>query len=218
MSFPLMAQAIRSDIDDCYAKWLMVVLSDHADEETHQCWPSLDLLAKRTKMNRVTVTRKMNWLEENGWLTRKRGNSTRSTLYTIFPTAVAESNDVVAQSNPNLSYKPINKSMSQSPKRKVRLTIPDDWLPEESLMKTITEKAKGDIDHDYEVNQFRDYHNAKGSRFKDIGRAYQYWTNNRIKWNAESKSDSTSTGNKRSYGSRSKASFFGGIYNQIKNQ
>ena len=35
MAFLLMAKAIKSEIPDCYAKWLMVVLADHANEDTH---------------------------------------------------------------------------------------------------------------------------------------------------------------------------------------
>ena len=33
MSFLLMARAMKSDIPDCYAKWLMVALCDHANED-----------------------------------------------------------------------------------------------------------------------------------------------------------------------------------------
>ena len=65
MAFTLMAKAIQADIQDCHAKWLMVILADHANEYTHECWPSLDRLATRACMNKSTVTRKLNWLEVN---------------------------------------------------------------------------------------------------------------------------------------------------------
>ncbi len=207
MSFLLMARAMKSDIPDCYAKWLMVALCDHANEESHQCWPSLDLLAKRTAMNRTTVTRKLNWLEDNGWIQRKRGNNRRSTLYTVYPTLVAQCNSIGAESNTNLSYKP--KQIIKEQKM-----IPDDWKPSDELMLRLKEEG-GNIDYDYEINQFRDYHNAKGSKFKDINRAFQYWLRNSIKWNADRTSNQTSTRGKQSNRTRQKPSFFNGIYTRI---
>lgn len=200
---------MKCEIDDCYAKWLMVCLADHANEESHQCWPSLDLLAKRTKMNRVTVTRKLNWLEKEGWIIRKRGTNNRSTLYTIFPDVVAQCNSVVAESNTNLSYKPKQISVE----KQVRLSVPNDWQPNDDLIASI--KKRGHIDHDHETDQFRNFHNAKGSTFKDIGRAYQYWCNNRIKWDTDKQSDTKTTGSKQSTSRYKKPSIFGGIYTRI---
>ena len=206
MSFILMARAMKADIKDCYAKWLLVCLADPADEERHRCWPSLERLAKRSSMNRVTVTRKLNYLESNGYLIRKRGNSMKSTIYTIFPDdsekLVAQCNEVVAESNPNLSTKLYNN---------VAL---DKWLPNDTLKNSINEK--GELDHDNETTQFINYHLAKGTRFKDISRGYRYWCNNRLKWNAESKSSSKINGGKQSSHNRHKPSFFSGVVDQIK--
>ena len=115
-----MARAIKADIPDCYAKWLMVVLADHANEDTHECWPSLARLSDRTQMSVPTITRKLNWLEEQGLVTRVRGSNQRSTLYTIFPiaesnTTVAHSKSTVAEGNTNLSDKLSTKGLSISP-------------------------------------------------------------------------------------------------------
>lgn len=205
MAFILMAKAVKHKINDPLAKWLLVALSDYANEDSHQCWPSLDTLAERTAMNRVTVTRKLNWLEEHGLIQRLRGNNKRSTLYTVFPTIVAQCNSIVAESNTNLSYKP-----KQTKERKL---IPDDWRPTDDVIA----RYKGeDIDHEYEINQFRDYHNAKGSTFKDINRAYQYWIRNSIKWGADRKRSAEATANQRSTKGRQGSSFFGGIYTRVK--
>ena len=204
-----MARAMKADIKDCYAKWLLVCLADHADEERHRCWPSLERLAERSSMNRVTVTRKLNYLEQNGYLTRKRGNSIKSTVYTIFPSVpeklVAECNKVVAESNTNLSPKPINKNESL-----------DKWKPDDTLIESINEK--GELNHDNETTQFINYHLAKGTKFKDISRGYRYWCNNRLKWDAESKSNSKINRGKQSNSYRQKSSFFGGVVDQIKSQ
>jgi DNA-binding MarR family transcriptional regulator len=52
-----------------------------------QCWPSLDDIADATKMSRKNVTRMLDILENEGWITRtKRSNAygmQRSTLYTL---------------------------------------------------------------------------------------------------------------------------------------
>ena len=201
MSFVLMAKAIATKIDDPLAKFLMVVLADHANEESHKCFPSLDRLAERTSMNRVTVTRKLNYLQELGYLTRDRGNSKRSTIYTIFPT-VAHSTSAVAESNTNLSTKLNNNIVTYVPSQELR----------EALNK------KGELDHDHETDQFRDFHLAKGTTFKDINRGYRFWCNNRIKWNAERASSNTATRGKRSSSRRQKSSFFSGIYNSIQSE
>ena len=52
-----------------------------------QCWPSLDDIAEATMLSRMHVTRMLNALEKDGWVTRtKRSNRhgmATSTLYTI---------------------------------------------------------------------------------------------------------------------------------------
>ena len=172
MSFILMAKAVNESIPDALCKWLLVVLADHANEETHTCFPSLD-----------------------------RGSSKRSTIYTIFPT-VAHSNAPVAESNPNLSIKPINNI--------------EGYIPNKELIDQINKK--GELDHDHETNQFVDFHIAKGTKFKDINRAYRFWCNNRIKWNTERSSSSTTTKGWSAHNNRRKSSIFGGIYNKIQSE
>jgi len=204
MSFILMAKAIQADIKNCHAKWLMVVLADHANEETHQCWPSLDRLQARTHMDKSTVTRKLNWLEENGWITRERGNSKRSTLYTIFPTD-AHSISAVADCTPNLSL------TSQSNKRKKREQIPDEWVPNEDLRISIDTIMKENFDHDFEASQFKDYHQSKGNVFADIGKAYRGWLRNGVKWGTAKTVGGKTVGNSRPTSGRQKTSYFSRI-------
>ena len=55
MSFLLMAQTIKINVKDPLAKWLLLVLADYSNEDTGQCYPSLNTLAKRTEMHIATV-------------------------------------------------------------------------------------------------------------------------------------------------------------------
>jgi len=81
MSFILMAKALKVDFPDAHTKLLMLALADHANEETGECFPSLTRLAKRACMSKSTVAVKLNWLEENKWITRDRGTFNKSTRY-----------------------------------------------------------------------------------------------------------------------------------------
>jgi len=81
MSFILMAKALKVDFPDAHTKLLMLALADHANEETGECFPSLTRLAKRACMSKSTVSVKLNWLEENKWISRDRGTFNKSTRY-----------------------------------------------------------------------------------------------------------------------------------------
>lgn len=207
MSFLLMAKVIKDDIHDCYAKWLMVVLADYADEETHQCWPSIQRLVQRTEMARSTVLRKLDWLEENNFLSRKSGDSTKSNIYTIYPEVVSQRHHVVSERHPNLS-----KNLSDK-KRMVLVT--EDWQPSEELCLDINSKLKEDQDHEYETDQFRNYHASKGSKFVNIDLAYRGWCRRAAKWRAERGRASKAQGVKGSTRGRQKASHFAGIIHRL---
>tara|TARA_R110000772_G_scaffold67349_3_gene149611 strand:+ start:336 stop:1049 length:714 start_codon:yes stop_codon:yes gene_type:complete len=100
MSFILMAKALKVDFPDAHTKLLMLALADHANEETGECFPSLTRLAKRACMSKSTVAVKLNWLEENKWITRDRGTFNKSTRYYLNldkETVVREEDEVVRQ-------------------------------------------------------------------------------------------------------------------------
>ena len=209
MAFLLMARAIKSEIPDCYAKWLMVVLADHANEDTHLCWPSLRRLSERTAMSVATVTRKLQWLEDNGYLTRDRGHTGTSTRYIIFPEGIADSNTPVAECNTNLSV------TSQYNKAK-KSGVPDDWLPSADLCQSINDKHKVTIDHVTETDKFINYHQATGKKFASLDRAYRYWCSNHIEYTAARGGRSANAGGKQSGASRQAASHFARVHNRLQ--
>ncbi|WP_372411835.1 helix-turn-helix domain-containing protein [Streptomyces luteireticuli] len=65
-----MAWAFRQDIEKPGAKLVLLALCDHADE-AWSCYPGQKLLARKTSQGERTVRRHLEWLEEQGFLTRK---------------------------------------------------------------------------------------------------------------------------------------------------
>ena len=176
MSFLLMAKTIKTNVKDPLAKWLLLVLADYSNEDTGQCYPSLNTLAKRTEMNVVTVTRKLNYLETNGFIKRQQ-RPARSTMYQLI---LAESNTPVAESNTpycTQQHKPISKPIKQ--------LIKEDYFPTKELQEKLTIKY-GRIDFKNETDKFIDYHQSKGNKFVDVKAAYRNWISNAVKYEAES--------------------------------
>jgi hypothetical protein len=64
------------------AKAVLIALADHADERGH-CWPSIDLLARKTELNRTTVIRSLQRLEEREVIRRRRSKGGTSTRYDL---------------------------------------------------------------------------------------------------------------------------------------
>ena len=85
MSVRCMAWAWTVDID-ASSKLVLLALADHANDEDHECWPSLMHLTRKCSFkDKSTTLRHLNHLEDEGLIRRKRGNSNTSTRY-ILPT------------------------------------------------------------------------------------------------------------------------------------
>ena len=121
-----MADAMRLDIDDALAKWLLVTLCDYANEQG-ECWPSTFTLAKRTGMGRSTVAKKLNTLVDAGYITRMPTAFTSTTYrVSLVDTGVSDVDTTVSEVGSNLSvtnHKPIKK----------KTVIPDDWVASPEL-------------------------------------------------------------------------------------
>jgi hypothetical protein len=68
MSFQAVAWAIEVRVGDPILKNLLMAICHHADRETWSCWPSQDLLAYETEVSKRTIQRKLEELEERGFL------------------------------------------------------------------------------------------------------------------------------------------------------
>lgn len=72
MSIPHLNAAWTARIADPQAKLVLVRLADRADKTTSLCWPSLSDLVADTELGRSTVCRKLDMLEQLGWIIRNR--------------------------------------------------------------------------------------------------------------------------------------------------
>jgi len=69
MSIQALNWALAQDqIKNTGTKFVLLILCNYADE-TGQCYPSRETIAKKTAMSVRSVQRHINWLAENGFLT-----------------------------------------------------------------------------------------------------------------------------------------------------
>ena len=201
--FHHIADAIRADIDDPLAKWLLVTLCDYANDKG-LCWPSTFTLAHRTGMSRATVARKLNKLEEMGLIARLDQGKMYYIKLSHSETGVSQSETVtVSQCDTKLPR-------TNNPKK----GVPDGWLPSVELVTSINSKASVEIDHEHEAALFRDYHRSKGNRFADIDAAYRNWVRRSLGWRTE-KGSRPSTFSPRSASGNTQSDRFGAYLDSI---
>lgn len=167
--FMTMAAAMKADIRDALAKWMLVTLADYANDE-NICWPSIETLSKVTGMGTGTVSRKLALLIELGHIERIHQPFTSTRYRILLPQSGAS---VAPERGSNLSR------TYQTPKRASKMQVPNDWQPSAKVIADIDDARSRNgqeaIDHDYETNQFRDFHQSKGNTFKDFNLAYRGW-------------------------------------------
>ena len=105
MSFVHMAAAMHSKIGDPLAKLLLIAIADRADKDTGQCWPSLARLCGDTEMSRASVTRRLAYLEQRGFIQRTQRDQ-QSTLYTL---SLTETGGSLSQ-----RHEPISNNLSKN--------------------------------------------------------------------------------------------------------
>ena len=182
------------------AKIVLYWLADHHNGETGACFPSLKTLEAECEMNRSTIVRHLTALEEAGLISRIRrtrdNGSQTSTTYLLKLAPVAERNgpccktqqEPVAKRDPhNLgSYNPVNEPIgSEDPKpakRKRSCSLPDGWVPSDRNIEDAMKRGFSTEETNHEAEQFRNYHHAKGSTFKDWDAAWRTWLGNAKKF------------------------------------
>ena len=167
--FAIMATAMKAEIKDALAKWMLVTLADYANDEAI-CWPSIETLAKVTGMGTGTVSRKLALLIELGFIERIHKPFTSTRYRLLLPQSGASAAPEWG-SNLSRTYK--------TPKRASKMQVPDDWQPSAKVVASINDarltNGQEAIDHEYEASQFCDFHRSKGNTFKDFDLAYRGW-------------------------------------------
>ena len=209
MSFILMAHAMKLEIPDPYAKWLLLCLADYANEETRSCFPSVKTLSKRTSISESTLYVKLNWLEKHGYISRISGTHNKSNIYTVNLGVLRESEGLLRQTDTNLS-----SNLSKTNRR--RKSLNDGWKPSSKCLSNLKEKY-GEIDYDNETDKFINYHLAKGSVFVDPERAYLNWIRNAVNFQAKDKRFEQFKKDKVSSGNRSGSSIYARLHNKLHN-
>lgn len=72
------------------------------------------------------------------------------------------------------------KPPSSKPKRACQ--IPDGWVPNDKNIEDATNRNFSQQEIDHEANQFRDYHLAKGTTYKDWNAGWRTWLGNARKF------------------------------------
>ena len=165
--FSMMADAMRLDIKDPLAKWLLVTLCDYANDQG-ECWPSTFTLAKRTGMGRSTVAKKLNVLIDGGYIERLP-TAFNSSTYRVYvgDTGVSVVDTPVSEVGSNLSV------TNHKPEK---IAIPNDWIASTELRAEIDALPNiKEIDHDAEQIEFREYWQAEGRKYVSWDRKYKWF-------------------------------------------
>jgi DNA-binding transcriptional MocR family regulator len=180
------------------AKIVLYWLADHHNETTGQCFPSIKRLVDLCEMDRATVIRHINNLVEMGLVnrierTRDNGSQTSNAYELMLKNAtppVAKCDPTPLQNcdphNPVINN-PVNINLfgaeaAKPSKQKKAIALPENWVPSDKNTADAQERGFTMQEIDHEADQFRNYHIAKGSTFKNWDAAWRTWLGNARKF------------------------------------
>lgn len=176
MSVTKLAQVLKTPMNDPIAKFTLLVLADHYNDSTGQCYPSVDTIAEIVGCNRRTVLRKLKELEQAGYIQRqKRFNKTdlyeiaigdNLTGDTVSPLGVTESH--------TNAYRTLNN------KKKAKITLLSEWQPTEDCIQHCKDKG---IDPDFiweQITLWNEQHGNK-AKYASLSAFYKGWVNREAK-------------------------------------
>lgn len=180
---------------------LYCVLHRYADNQTMECFPSIQTLARRAHCTARTVQRALDELVELGAVKKKpRKNTTgspQSNLYILkrVPSKMSGGGDknvrgVVSKMSPGgvknvtLTRTTELEPVELEPPIKGKPKNADDYEPSQRIIEDQPVKYPG-IDLSAELEAFRDFHMSKGSQFKDWDRAFRTWLGKAVKWSSK---------------------------------
>jgi DNA-binding transcriptional MocR family regulator len=203
MSFQAVAWAIEVRVGDPILKNLLMAICHHADRENWSCWPSQDLLAYETEVSKRTIQRKLEELEERGFIRIEKrrnldGTQANSILTVTGGQAVTlqppvDKNGLTGGQKPGVpgdnTCPPVKKQEEQEeqslfaplPKKK-RQTIPKTYPMTDSHKKYATDRGLAETYAQNVFENFKNHHTAKGTLMLDWDAAWRTWVGNEIKF------------------------------------
>lgn len=181
------------------AKIVLYWLADHHNGETGACFPSLNTLANECEMQRSTVVRHLDALEEMGLIerierTRPNGSRTSTAYKLSIKQPVAKSNSPcckndqppVAKSDPHnlgnitTEVEPVGAQMDLLPKPKPRRAqqMPEGWVPNDTNIQDAIDRNFSQQEISHEADKFRNYCHANGKAYKNFDAAWRNWLGN----------------------------------------
>lgn len=182
---------------------VLVALADYCNDDG-ECWPSVAAIARKARMTDRGVQKICARLCEIGWLQIDQSAGRRGcNLYRITPERGSPPNVVHPEHRsppPRTPFTPTPEPRSPEPsfnhqepsgdilppkakRQSPDMELPEGWVPSDK--NTADAEAKGftitEINHHAE--QFRNYHHAKGSRFRNWDAAWRTWLGNARKFN-----------------------------------
>lgn len=178
-------------------KLVVISLADQANDEG-VCWPSMASLTRRTCLSERAVRNALRDLEAGGYL-QTHYREGRSSYYTVTPARAAprqEMPDTPAPRaphpgttcrtprqqvppEPSLNHQgTVTESVGAAAPSKMGTRLPEDWLPDPSMLKAAIDRGlTGQALRD-EIDKFRNYWHAKpgkGGTKLDWGKTFHNW-------------------------------------------
>jgi hypothetical protein len=185
----------------------MLALADYANDDG-ESWPSVASLTRKSRLSERGVQTVLKRLAVAGWLEIEPGNGRNNTnLYRIInpapaaprtgctPQMKAETPQMTALNPAPAAPKPLEPSIEPSEEppvvpqvKKTRraVALPDGWVPSQKNIQDAKSHNFSDEDIKNEADQFRDYHHAKGTTFKDWDAGWRTWLRNSRKFGGRS--------------------------------
>ena len=191
MSHYMTALAMKQEGLKPATKIVLYWLADHHNSETGRCFPSLARLAKVCEMTKRSIQTHILDLERKGLIQvipnyRDDGQQT-SNNYTLFLEGAQDLLGGVEKSSTlGMKKMPANNLGNNNPVIKPigrqSTTLSDNWVLSDKNLEDAYERGftEGEIYH--EANQFKNYHQSKGSKFKSWDAAWRTWLGNARKF------------------------------------
>lgn len=175
MSIEKLAQVMRTPMDDPIAKFVLVVLADHYNDSTGECWPSVDKIAAVTGCSRRTVLRKLKTLEQAGLIARKKRYN-KTDLYEI---AIGDNLTGDTVSPLGVTGWHTNSYITLNNKKN-KVTLLSEWQPTDDCIQHC--KAKGlNPDEIWEQITLWNEQNGNKKKYDSLSAFYKGWVNREAK-------------------------------------